>query len=99
LSVSHTRTDRRELRPEPFPEGHGKVLGRRDAPCQPRHIGIQVAVIHVLDDLPADDVRKPFQVKDITAGIINLAGHDDFQDVVVAMQVRAFTEQAPVLVV
>src|SRR6516162_4041533 len=75
-----------KLRPQPLPERLGQVFGRRDAPLEPRDVGVQVAVIHVLDDLPVDDVRQRSQVQDIPAGRIDLAGHDDFQDVVVPVQ-------------
>ena len=36
----------------------------------------QVAMIHVADDPPADDVRQQTQVQDAAAGLIDLASHD-----------------------
>src|SRR6516162_5935917 len=88
-----------KLRPKPLPEGLGQVLRSRDAPLEPWHVGVQVAVIHVADDLPGDDVRQQLQVQDIASGPVDLAGHDHLQDVVVSVQVRALPEQAPVLLI
>src|SRR5690348_848676 len=88
-----------KLRLEPLPDGLGQVLRGRDEPLQPRDVGVQVAVIHVPDDLPADDVRQQLQVQDVAAGLVDLAGYDHLQDIVVAMQVRAFSEQPPVLLI
>src|SRR5512142_2985131 len=51
-----------KLRPQPLPEGLGQVFCGRAAPLEPRDVGVQVAVIHVVDHLPADDVRQRFQV-------------------------------------
>ena len=56
-------------------------------------------MIDVLDDLLADDVRKLLQVQDIAAGVVDLSGHHDVEDVVVAVQIDAFPEQPPVLVI
>src|SRR5262249_2648155 len=75
-----------KLRPQPLPERLGQVFGGRDAPLEPRDVGIQVAVIHVVDDLPADDVRQKFQVQDVAAGLVDLAGYDHLQDIVVPVQ-------------
>src|SRR5215470_3042563 len=88
-----------KLRPKPLPAGLGQVLRSRDAPLEPRHVGVQVAVIHIADDLPADDVRQQLQVQDIASGPVDLAGYDHLQDVVVPVQVRALPEQAPVLLI
>src|SRR6516162_387780 len=88
-----------KLRPEPLPECLGQVFCGRDAPLQPWNVGVQVAVIHVADDLRADDVGQRFQVKDVTSGLMDLAGHNYLKDVVVPVQIRALPEQAPVLLV
>jgi hypothetical protein len=56
-------------------------------------------VVNVLDDAPTDHIRKLLQVEDVTGGIIDFAGHDDLEDVVVPVQVRALSEEALILLV
>src|SRR5436190_12085737 len=89
----------RKLRLEPLPDGLGQVFGGRHAPLEPRDVGVQVAVIHVADDLRVDDVRQRFQVQDVATGLIDLAGHYYLKDIVVPVQVRTLPEQAPVFLV
>src|SRR3981081_4376924 len=88
----------RKVRADPLPEGQGQVLGGRDTSLQPRHIGIQVAVVDVLDDPPADDIRKLLQVHDVAGRLLDLAGHHNLEDVVVPVQIRALPEDTLILV-
>src|SRR6516225_3878231 len=88
-----------KLWPQPLPACLGQVFASWDEPLEPRDVGVQVAVIHVADDLRADDVRQRFQVQDIAGGRIDLAGHDNLQHIVVTVQVHTLPEQAPVLVI
>src|SRR5215469_1964314 len=74
-----------EFRLQPVPERLSKVLSRRDASLKPGDIRIQVAVIHVPNDLPADDVCQCLQVEDVTAGRIDLAGHHHLHGIVVTV--------------
>jgi len=53
----------------------------------------------MLDDLLVHDVRKPLQVQDVAAGVIDLPGHHGVQCVIVAVQIDAFPEEPPVLLV
>src|SRR5262245_5990733 len=48
----------RELGSDPLPEGQGEVLGGRDQPTEPGHVGVEVAVVHVLDHAPLDHLRE-----------------------------------------
>src|SRR5690348_11405748 len=81
-----------KLRPQPLPECLGQVFCGRDAPLEPWDVGVQVAVIHVADDLCADDVRQRFQVQDVTTGLIDLAGDYHLKDIVVPVQIRRSEE-------
>jgi hypothetical protein len=56
-------------------------------------------MVHILDDSSADDIREVLQVHDIARGLIDLAGHNDLEDLVVPVQIRALSEQPLILLI
>jgi len=51
------------------------------SPSSHGHVGVQVPVVDVLDDLPADQLRQLLQVDHVARGRIDLACDHDLDDV------------------
>src|ERR1700737_2901441 len=58
----------RQMRLQPMPERNREIFRGRNPVAQPGNVGIQVAMIDLLDDLAGHQIGKLFQVHKNTGG-------------------------------
>src|SRR6202035_1656630 len=89
----------RQMRSQPIPKRNREIFRGRNPVAQPGDVGIEVAMIDLLDDLAGHQIGQLFQVHHVSSRRIDLTRNDDFDHIVVTMQVHALPVQSTVFII
>ncbi len=82
---------------ESLEERRCEVLGGWNPALEPRHVGVEVVVIDVLDDFGLDDVGELLEIDDVADALVHVARDDHLELVAMAVKIDALAVQGTVL--